>query len=402
MKKLLVTDYDNTYELHHKGLNLDNIFYNNKFAIEKFMRNNLVMIATGRHFDAIKKTIDEKNIKFDFLCCNNGAELYDKEYNLLFSNPIDRFSLDIIKNIRLKENIFYRTPYNSEEITSINIYLDDINIYNSIKKQLNFELINCNIEFKYPKIKIIDKNSNKVMAVDFFAEKYNFKYDNIYVIGDDINDIEMIKKYNGYSLLNASNEVKKYSKKNYNFLNELIDEIINKKHLLILGGNSKNNISWLNKFKNEFKENYEVNEIFYEHWNNNGEIDFDKELKKIESIVYNIENYYIISKSIGSVISIIGMSKKIINPKKIIILGYPLNLLKNDDLTINSLLKDISKETEILIIQQENDPLGKYDDVVNEFGNINVINISGNDHSYDNIDAIKTLIEKFLNDVNYV
>lgn len=67
---------------------------------------------------------------------------------------------------------------------------------------------------------------NKVIAVDFFAKKYNFNYSDIIVIGDDINDIDMIKKYNGYSLLSASNEVKKYSKKNYNFLSELIEETL--------------------------------------------------------------------------------------------------------------------------------------------------------------------------------
>lgn len=226
--KILITDYDNTYELHYENLGLDDIFYNNRLAVERFMKNNIVMIATGRHFNAMKKTIDEKNIKFDFLCCNNGAEVYDKDYNLLFSNPIDNISLNIIKGMNLNEEIFYRTPYNSNEVASVNIYFSDIEIYNNIKKQLKLKLINCNIEYKYPKIKIINKINNKVNSVDFIIEKLNINSDDVYVIGDDINDIEMIRKYKGYSLYTAQEETKKYAIKNYSFLYQLIDEILKK------------------------------------------------------------------------------------------------------------------------------------------------------------------------------
>ena len=55
--KLLVTDYDNTLELHYDFTDNISILKRNINAINKLMKNNLVCIATGRHFDAIYKTL---------------------------------------------------------------------------------------------------------------------------------------------------------------------------------------------------------------------------------------------------------------------------------------------------------------------------------------------------------
>lgn len=73
--KLLVTDYDNTLELHYDFTDNDNILKRNIIAIDEFMKNNICCIATGRHFDAIYKTLIEENVNFNYLCANNGAEL---------------------------------------------------------------------------------------------------------------------------------------------------------------------------------------------------------------------------------------------------------------------------------------------------------------------------------------
>ena len=120
--KLLVTDYDNTYELHYDNMDLDKIFYENQKALGIFQQNNIVALATGRHFDAMKRTIDDKKIKFDYLCCNNGAEIYDKNYNILFTLPIDELSLTIIQKLNNSIKIHYRHPFCSSEIHQL-IYI---------------------------------------------------------------------------------------------------------------------------------------------------------------------------------------------------------------------------------------------------------------------------------------
>ncbi len=102
--KLLVTDYDNTLELHYDFTDNISILKRNIKAINKFMKKNLVCIATGRHFDAIYKTLIENNIKFNYLCANNGAELYDGTYNLLYCLPIEEQDLGIL--IKLGSKFF--------------------------------------------------------------------------------------------------------------------------------------------------------------------------------------------------------------------------------------------------------------------------------------------------------
>ena len=62
--KLLVTDYDNTLELHYDFTDNDNILKRNIIAIDEFMKNNICCIATGRHFDAIYKMLNENTGMF--------------------------------------------------------------------------------------------------------------------------------------------------------------------------------------------------------------------------------------------------------------------------------------------------------------------------------------------------
>lgn len=221
--KLLVTDYDNTLELHYDFTDNKSILKRNIIALNKFMQNNIVCIATGRHFNAIYETLLENNIKFNYLCANNGAELYNKNYKLLFCMPIEKHDLQVLK--KLGEKVIFRNAYNSKLIPSANLYINDLNEYNEIREYLKSNLKHSFVEYKYPKIKVINKKCNKLNVIDIIRTLEEIKKENIYTIGDDINDIEMILKYNGYSLMNAKEEVKKISSKNYDELNQLISDI---------------------------------------------------------------------------------------------------------------------------------------------------------------------------------
>lgn len=221
--KLLVTDYDNTLELHYDFTDNTSILKRNIIAINEFMKKNLVCIATGRHFDAIHKTLIEKNIKFNYLCANNGAELYDNSYNLLFCLPIENQDLEVLMN--LSEKVFFRNPCNSKLISSANLYFDNLKDYEKLKKYLDNNLKKSFVEYKYPKIKIINKKCNKLNMIDIIQKIEKIDDKNIYTIGDDINDIQMILKYQGYSLTTAREETKKIAHKIYKELNQLIDDI---------------------------------------------------------------------------------------------------------------------------------------------------------------------------------
>lgn len=185
--KLLVSDYDNTFELHYENIDCNHIFLKNLRADKKFMnRGNLFALATGRHFDPIKRTIDEKNVVFDYLCANNGAEIYNKDLKLLYVLPIDDISLDKIRKLNEKFHVFYRAPFNCDCITSVNLYLENKQDFDFAKKYLIESKINCNIEFKYPKIKIINNNCNKIKIISVIKEYENINDNNIFAIGDTL------------------------------------------------------------------------------------------------------------------------------------------------------------------------------------------------------------------------
>ena len=223
--KLLVTDYDNTLELHYDFTDNISILKRNINAINKLMKNNLVCIATGRHFDAIYKTLIENNIKFNYLCANNGAELYDSSYNLLFCLPIEEQDLRIL--MKLGDKVFFRNPCNSKLISSANLYFDNLKDFEQTKEYLDNNLTESFVEYKYPKIKVINKKCNKLDIIKIIQDLEKIDDKSIYTIGDDVNDIKMIQRYNGYSLRTAKEETKKGASKLYEELNQLIKELDN-------------------------------------------------------------------------------------------------------------------------------------------------------------------------------
>lgn len=167
--KLLVSDYDNTIELHYNYTDNLGILKRNIIALNKFMENNILCIATGRHFDAINTTLQENKISFSYLCSNNGAELYDKNYSLLYCLPIDDYDLKKLSN--LERMIIFRHPYNNDSIiTSANIYIDEFEKFIEIKNYLNLNLKYSKIEYKFPKIKILNKLCDKVNIIDIIKK----------------------------------------------------------------------------------------------------------------------------------------------------------------------------------------------------------------------------------------
>ncbi len=221
--KLLVADYDNTIELHYDFIDNITTLNRNIRAINKFIKKNLVCIATGRHFEAIHKTLLTNNINFNYLCANNGAELYDSNYNLLYCMPIEKKDLEIL--IKFEKKIFFRNPFNSNLVTSANLYFDNLKEFEQSKKYLKNHLTKSSVEYKYPKIKIINKKCNKLYTIMILQAFIKIDSRKIYTIGDDVNDIKMIKYYKGYSLVTAKKKVKKYASKIYEELYQLIEEI---------------------------------------------------------------------------------------------------------------------------------------------------------------------------------
>ncbi len=170
-----------------------------------------------------------------------------------------------------------------------------------------------------------------------------------------------------------------------------------KKNIVILGGNTSNNLDWLKKIKNLYKTD-NVYELAYTHWNTDKELDFELELSKLKDIVEEIDDYVIIAKSVGSIISLMGIKEGFLKPSKLMILGFPLGYIKRKNVDIEPLINNGIKKTKIMVIQQKNDPIGTYDDVRNILSDVIKVNrIPGHYHIYSNFKVIKPILDEFMN-----
>jgi len=170
-----------------------------------------------------------------------------------------------------------------------------------------------------------------------------------------------------------------------------------KKNVIILGGNNNCNISWLKKMKREYKKSYNVFDMYFDNWIDNSDMDFEIELEKFRNIVEPLDEYFVVAKSAGAILSLMAINKEFIMPEKIVIMGVPLVYAERKKIDIEELLSLASKKSNILIIQQKNDPQGKYQDIVELITpNIQKIEIKGNHHTYGKINYIKTIVDTFL------
>ena len=74
-------------------------------------------------------------------------------------------------------------------------------------------------------LNITSSKTNKEKALEYLIKVENYNPNNIYVIGDEINDYEMLQKYNGGVIKNHNKKLDELNLKEYNNLKEYIDDI---------------------------------------------------------------------------------------------------------------------------------------------------------------------------------
>jgi len=195
--KIIASDFDNTFFVKDEELLKENIE-----EVKRFIEDgNIFIIITGRSFTNIKKEIIKNNISYSYLVCQDGANIFDKNDNCLISNylPLNK-NKKITEYLEKKQiDYSYESAFNDNDIqsnaTKITITLkptdNKVEILENIKKQAN---VYAYVSSKH--INIIDSKINKSTALGYLI-KENYIDDSVIVIGDDINDYEMLKDYNG-------------------------------------------------------------------------------------------------------------------------------------------------------------------------------------------------------------
>lgn len=198
--KLLVSDYDGTI---YDGDSIKDTLRNIE-AIKKFKdKGNLFTIATARIYPSIKSQIERFKIPYDYLICCDGGCVFDKNDNLLYSNPIDETSLlliikyleslNFIKEYKLLDSYGNNTN-NTSDIHQIYIKAYIKNTLDMLKIQKELAPL---IHIGILHISYFYKHTRKSDGIKIISSKENIQKENIYTIGNGNNDIEMLKEFTG-------------------------------------------------------------------------------------------------------------------------------------------------------------------------------------------------------------
>jgi len=251
---ILASDFDGTIYVNHKW-NPKNL----EFIKEFKSKGNIFGIVTGRDLYMTKLVIEQYQIPFDFIVCNNGTVVYDENYNVLFkktlsdevyqkllidkeldesyyrviSNPDGRFIIEGF-DIKGTKNQYYTKIISMDEAKKLK------DVYQVDTKYANHDIVlqvTETVKSNYPTIQLhpnietIDyapKGTDKCHALD--EVKNHFNIDEIVTIGDGLNDLKMIKKYHGYAMINGLEEVKDEAYKVIENFYDLKDELARRKY----------------------------------------------------------------------------------------------------------------------------------------------------------------------------
>jgi HAD superfamily hydrolase (TIGR01484 family) len=230
MRKILVSDYDQTFYLNDEDIE------KNKKSVENFRKHeNIFIFATGRsYFDFMNKA-ERYKLKWDYLIINHGATILDKNNNIISNYTIDNIIKNIEKDLEIKKSINHfccklensRTDFNDKDLTKIyaKYEKDKAEQINSLINKKYSEFVNCYL-VSGNAVEIISNKTCKSNAIEEIVQIEKVNRENIFTIGDGYSDIEMIKNYNGYCMEKSVQELLKICNgKIVKSVSELIEEI---------------------------------------------------------------------------------------------------------------------------------------------------------------------------------
>lgn len=201
--KLLVSDFDGTFDSRNSKSAIDK----NIEAIKRFRdQGNIFAIATGRHYESIRKKIEKYQIPYDYLVCADGISTFDSDDKLLGFFPIHietlikimekLYELEFIKNIELI-NMYGNQTENYQDVCEIYIEVSFRNITDLKRFRKTLRELSTFRIFNIMRIKeIVDKTN----GIEIIQAKKGIDRTKIYTVGNEINDYQMLKRYNGYKM----------------------------------------------------------------------------------------------------------------------------------------------------------------------------------------------------------
>lgn len=225
--KFIASDFDETiYLINDEITTKENIT-----SIRDFMsKGNSFCIISGRNYTDIKVLLNDLDIPYTYLICEDGAKIFNSVDQCLDTIYLEKDEIEkIIKILDEEEYDYYLDDgYNKTE------NLDDtVKIVINCKDREEAEKIEKNIKSKIDihiyasrvHVNIIHKTVNKKNALEklFYLEDLDFN--DLYVIGDNDNDYEMLKRFKGGVITNHHKILDELNKKEFDSLHKFIEYV---------------------------------------------------------------------------------------------------------------------------------------------------------------------------------
>lgn len=226
--KILASDFDETIYFEKD----ENQTKNNVEAIKNFTLNgNIFCIITGRNYTSIKPLLNEYNIKYSYLICEDGAKIFNNMDYCIDTTYLSKEEIKKISEIleELECNYYLDDGYNKteylEDVVKIVVKCQDEKEKEEIVKYIK-ERIDIHIYASRYHVNIINKTVNKRNSLIKLMDLEKLNINDLYVIGDNDNDYEMLKTFNGAVVKKHHKILDDLNKKEYDSLKNYIEELM--------------------------------------------------------------------------------------------------------------------------------------------------------------------------------
>ena len=229
--KILASDFDDTIYFED---DVEKSIKNIK-AIKEFVSfGNSFCIITGRNYSDVKLLLNEYNIPYTYLICEDGAKIFNNMDYCIDTIYMDKELIKEIINMLNEYNYDYYLDDGYNKTNNIN---DCVKVVvNCSEKDKQVEIVNKikeNIKVyvyasKYH-INIVNSSVNKANALKRLLNIESLSYNNLHVIGDNSNDYEMVKNFSGAIMKKHHSLLNDLGKKEYNELSDYINDLLKDK-----------------------------------------------------------------------------------------------------------------------------------------------------------------------------
>lgn len=228
--KILGTDFDNTlYFLDDKKTTAKNVT-----AVKEFMsKGNIFCVITGRTYLEIKQDLIELDLPYTYLVCGDGALIFDKDDNCLKKVKLDQRLVEQVLEI-FHENGYepyledgYSITTNTADCIKVSsVYVKDKQDGIRVAKLIN-EKLNLYTYASRAHVNVNNPLNDKKQAVYRLAEVASLNPKDFHVIGDDVNDYEMLESFDSAVIKDHNPKLDNLNLPVYDTLADYIEYLLN-------------------------------------------------------------------------------------------------------------------------------------------------------------------------------